>query len=223
MLTKIKQTAFFSVLSVLLGLPFTASAMVFNPSENLDVHLGGSATFEYDSFALNEGLTLNYFAPENSVIEIVSQGDIFIGGDIFSSLNGTTLSFKTSANIAISGHLSASTLSISGHEIQLLAGGVIKVADDGEGVVLLNAYNSGALLTSGASGAIKIAQDVKVKSGGVLINGNKPIKGGTIELTPLGGEGRLEIQLSTPVPLPAPVLLFSSALLCLAGFRKKAN
>ncbi len=202
MLTKIKQTAFFSVLSVLLGLPFTASAMVFNPSENLDVHLGGSATFEYDSFALNEGLTLNYFAPENSVIEIISQGDLFVGGELRVSPNSKLILNSKRGELTVTGKLVTSSLHYK-----------VKVGKEDTSKGVFEDYSEPLVLDNGLA-------VLRFSPIPILEYHKEPAyqwwSSSSFTMT---------MQAPTiPVvttPIPAPVFLFSSGLVLLTLIRKK--
>ena len=113
---KITQLFFQVILINLLLMPFSVSATVFNPLEDVIVNLTGDTTFHYDTFTLNEGLTLNYFAPENSLIEIISEGDIFIGGDLKLSPNSKLILNSKKGELKVTGTLFSSALYLKGKE-----------------------------------------------------------------------------------------------------------
>jgi len=70
---------------MLLTIPISVGAVVFNPEEDTHFNLSEYTVFNYDSFNLKEGVKLNYTIPEDSTVSIVSDGDINIYGDIFVS------------------------------------------------------------------------------------------------------------------------------------------
>jgi len=196
------------ILTNLLLIPFSVSATVFNPLEDININLTGDTTFNYDTFTLNEGLTLNYFAPENSVIEIISEGDIFIGGDISALLdNNTTLSFTSiSGSFTIAGKISASNLVLAANELVLSEDAMLSTTG-ADGSMLSTTGTGGSIFLSGTREAILFNP---FNPGSLIINS------GTIFTQPLD---LTTIELQTTVPLPAPLWLFSTALLSLFTLR----
>ncbi len=226
---KITQLFFQVILINLLLMPFSVSATVFNPLEDVNLNLTGNTTFNYDTFTLNEGVTLNYFAAENSLIEIISEGDIFIGGEISTLLdNNTTLSFTSiSGSFTVAGKISANHLSLVANTIvvsdgaMLSATGDTKLSTTGTSGSMLSITGSrsailsrsGMLSTTGVAGSILVSgtgENIILNTGSLVINP------GTIFLQPIN---LTTIKLPTIVPLPAPLWLFVTALLSLFTLR----
>jgi len=102
-----------NLLLILLLLPISAWAIVFNPVENINFTLLGSTEFNYDSFNLNKGLTLNYIIPENKTVSIVSNGDINIYGDISVAKKAKISFFSKRGSISIFGSINADLIGLN--------------------------------------------------------------------------------------------------------------
>ncbi len=179
-------------------LPQKGVASVFNPQEDTDIYLAGDTRFNYQSFRLDKGLTLNYFAPENSIIEIISEGDIFIGGDL-----------KISAD---------SKLNLYSENVFTLTGTIAFVSSGELEIIAGNNDFSHTNFIDTSAGLIASRGFKLVKSN--LLTSYHP-------KTPYywsSGSFNTGITLSDSVittPLPAPFWLFTTALFLLFNFSKK--
>jgi len=202
---KTMQLFFQVILTNLLLIPFSVSATVFNPLEDININLTGDTTFNYDTFTLNQGLTLNYFAPENSVIEIISEGDIFIGGDLKLSPNSKLILNSKKGDLKVTGTLFSSALHLKGTEDH------IDFSSSN-----FDSYPKPIVLEGGLI--------LSTLSFYAISSHPEPIynwhSGSSSSTTMTLSTPILIMSLPTTVPLPAPIWLFSTALLSLFTLRK---
>ena len=179
----------------LLAVPFVVSATpVFNPDTNLDINLIESTSFTFDSYAVKEGVKVNYFAPKHSRLEIISEGDIFIEGDIWLSADSQLTLNSKKGKLTILGTVFTSGLYLKGKE------GSIEFShenleDPSQPII----ESDGLLLLPGSWYSIQYHPE-PTRSTGVYS---------------YDYDGTISSNSLATVPLPAPVLLFATALLSL--------
>jgi len=181
----------------LMLVPFSVSALVFNPDSDVDFNLTEGSIFNYQSFLINEGVSVNYFLPENSFVNIVVENDIFIAGKINVSKNSSLTLISKQGDLTIIGSVKAGEARLEGTE------GKINYAE--------------ATFTSDNE-LVPLSGELLLQFGPAILVKTNPLptyywSSGSSSTT---GEVPL---IPAVVPLPTPVLLFSSALFLLAGFR----
>jgi len=222
----------FASSALALLLPACVSAASFSPTSDIDFNLTGDTSFSYDSYTISTGINISYTAPENSIIDIFSEGDIFIDGAL-SLMGDATYSFTSNTgSIYLNGDFNFSnniSLILNANSNLFLNSGN---GSDAGGVTLSG--NGGGLTSSGNTGgltgsSIIIGNNGGLTAGPIILTGGSTDPG-TITINPVIFTPTptitgviLTLQL-TPVPVPPSLLLFLTGLGTLAfGFKRSSN
>jgi len=166
--------------------PATVSAASFFPTADMEINLSDNTTFNFDSYTISSDVSIHYLAPADSLIEIISEGDVTIDGAL-SFFGGTFSITSVSGSIFVNGEVN-----ILG-DLNLVAG---TVPDSGAGTI-----------TGGGS--------LMINGGGTLTTtgtGITLIPTGTITVPP----GGVTLTLISPVPVPPSLILFLTGLIALS-------
>lgn len=69
------------ILASTLGItPILANAATFMPLADTDISVMGDTQFNFDLYSIVTGITVNYLAAPNTMIDIITEGDIILDG-----------------------------------------------------------------------------------------------------------------------------------------------
>lgn len=194
----------FLVMAVL-ALPAGANAASFLPATDQDFSVLVDTSYDYDSYTIGEGITVNYLTPPAIAISITSDSDIIINGNL--NAPDALLSITSlSGNIYLGGTITAYATTITANAMYL---------NQGTGSGTTGGGSAGSISVQG-TGSLTI--DAPYIEPGILLYSDPSnifLSSNTTRLSP----GNVTYTLQA-VPLPAPAILMISGLLGFSLFRK---